>query len=134
VVNHVDSNVFLYKLTDAPSAPRWYLDCLDENKACVPPSAIEAGRRAGTESDLTLSVSPNPFHSRTVITVGKALQGSSYKLSIFDINGKRLVTCNLKLETSNTVSLNASGLPAGVYLAKLSTANASITKRLFLMK
>jgi hypothetical protein len=95
------------------------------------PFKAEAGmlRRPGT-----VECRPNPFKARAVISIKGKLQVASCKFSIFDVNGKQLETCNLQLETSNTLSWNASGLPAGVYLLKCRAGNRTVTRRLVLMK
>jgi hypothetical protein len=134
VVNHVDSNVFLYKLTDAPSAPQWYLDCLDENKACVPPSAIDAGSSV-VRKGVSIEAGPNPFSAGITIRIRNAeRRKQETELKIYDANGKMVSILSPAFGVLNSYKWNASGLSAGIYLVKLSTGNASITKRLFLMK
>jgi hypothetical protein len=96
-------------------------------------SAIAAGTVLDN-ADIEMEVRPNPFKSRAVISIGKKFQVASCKLSIFDITGKQLETRNLKLATSNTVAWNASEMPAGVYLARLTVGKKTLTKPLFLMK
>jgi hypothetical protein len=97
-------------------------------------TAAVQGRPQMAERDVEIYASPNPFKSRVVITIGKELQVTSYKLSIFGINGKQLETCNSKLATRNSFSWNASGLPAGVYIVKLKAGAKTYTKRLTLLR
>jgi hypothetical protein len=98
------------------------------------PPVIHAGGPASDAHTGMLALAPNPFKSRTVITVGKKLQVASCKLSIFDVNGKRLQTWNLQLETSNTVPWNASAHPSGLYLITLRAGNKVYTEKAMLMK
>jgi hypothetical protein len=85
-----------------------------------------------TDHGPAVSVSPNPFKSRVIISIDEKMQVASCKLSMFDINGNQLEACNLKLETTNTVSWNASGLPSGVYIIRVTAGNRQYTQRMVL--
>jgi hypothetical protein len=127
VYNDVDKNVFIYRHTADTSAPQWYLDYLEN-------ASVTAGPERPGKTASVITASPNPFKSQAVISIGKKLQVTSCKLSIFDINGKKLETCNLQLSTCNSFSWNASGLPAGIYIARARAGNRIYSKALFLQK
>jgi hypothetical protein len=97
-------------------------------------SGLARGTGTPADAEMALTATPNPFKSRVVITIGNKLQVASCKLSIFDINGKQLETRNLKLETSNSVSWAPSGLPAGVYCARVRAGNRTLTRKLILSR
>jgi hypothetical protein len=94
----------------------------------------EKEAKAKTEEKGSISVSPNPVKSRAVITVSNKFRVSSFELHIFDITGKQLETRNSKLETSNTVSWTASGLPAGVYLVRAVIGKRTLQEKIVLVK
>jgi hypothetical protein len=119
---------------DMRSNPRYGPGIVDVYGAIT---GLDAGADDGIGKDgtrATLEVYPNPFKSRTVISIDKKLQVASYKLSIFDITGKQLETCNLKLATSNTVIWNSASLPAGIYILKAKTGNRVLSRKLVLQR
>jgi hypothetical protein len=122
VTNSKDANVFIYRHTANAAAPQWYLDLLNNVQAAEAKTDVSKG--------IEIAVNPNPFKSRAVITIGNKFRVSSFELHIFDISVKQLETRNSKLETSNTVSWNAPGLPAGIYILKARVGNRETVKRL----
>ena len=78
---------------------------------------------------------PNPFNPETNIkfNIPKA---TSVELKIYDSKGSEISTLvNEKLQSgSYQFNFNASGLPSGVYLYRLRTAEFSETKRMILLK
>jgi hypothetical protein len=111
-VDATDENVFFFRLTGGTGVARAPL----------------------SGSALSITATPNPFNVRTDISIKGKFQVTSFKLSIFDIHGKQLQTCNLQLETSNRVSWNVSGMPAGVYMARVTAGNRVLTERIVRMK
>jgi hypothetical protein len=78
---------------------------------------------------------PNPFNPSTNIKFDVP-QASHIKISVYDIQGKE--TAILVNETLNPGSYNidfdASGLPSGVYIYKLTAVNYTDTKKMILIK
>jgi hypothetical protein len=78
---------------------------------------------------------PNPFNPSTVITYGIAQRGH-VELRVHDARGavvRRLVSRSQDAG-KYSVSFDASGLPAGVFLLQLRTANRVLTRKMLLLK
>jgi hypothetical protein len=99
-------------------------------------SFIEAYNGSLDSPELTLSVFPNPFNSRTAIHVRGIRKEKRGKMSIFDINGRLIEERTFLFPLSSFLSLtwNATGLPAGVYLLRLKIRNRQFTKKLLVQK
>lgn len=78
---------------------------------------------------------PNPFNPTTSIQFNLPLT-QNVNLSVFDILGRRVATLvNGQLPAGkHNVTFEASGLPSGMYLYRLSTPNGSISQKMILMK
>jgi hypothetical protein len=139
VVNSNTANVFIYRHTAASSAPQWYLDLIEP-----PPTAVQTPvpvRDNGTG----LTVSPNPFHAAVAITVnGNAVETLHFQgkrhgnikcnvstMSVYDTHGRMI---DRIVSRDGTFSWNASGMPAGVYLARAGIGGKIFQKKLFLVK
>ncbi|MCX6641627.1 MAG: right-handed parallel beta-helix repeat-containing protein [bacterium] len=81
------------------------------------------------------SIFPNPFNPNTVISY--ELQTASFvKLSVYDVSG-RLVTRLVngwREKGLHDVTVDGSGLPSGIYFAKLTAGDYSQVEKLVLMK
>ncbi len=78
---------------------------------------------------------PNPFNPETTISFRNTMSGM-VNLSVFNSNGelvKELVNGKM-LAGNHSVSFNALNLNAGVYFYTLTTPNASLTKKMVLIK
>nr|HMS35110.1 T9SS type A sorting domain-containing protein [Ignavibacteria bacterium] len=78
---------------------------------------------------------PNPFNSQTEIKF-EIVKNNRYKFEIFDIQGRR-VCLNFdenKNAGSYKIRFNASALPSGIYLYKLSSDDISMIKKFTLIK
>lgn len=110
-VNATGANVYFYKLTAGPVAA--------EKKA--PLSAVH------------LSANPNPFSGAIRFSVGRSLlESEGFVMGLYSPDG-RLVR-DLTREASESFSARAEGLPAGIYLLKVSTAAGGFTRRLALTR
>ena len=78
---------------------------------------------------------PNPFNPTTTLAVELAETGD-VQLSIFNINGQLVQTlANGMMEAGqHELTFNGAGLPSGLYLARLSTAQGEQVTRLLLTK
>jgi len=77
-----------------------------------------------------LSVSPNPF-TRSIMNEYEALQVGNAQIKIFNQWGKLVGVMNEKSKVGkNSFTLNANGLPPGIYLLHLQTGNELITKKI----
>ncbi len=98
-------------------------------------SGTNADERSELPSELSLSVFPNPFNPAT--TISFTLKKSEIaRLELFDILGRLVVTLADDMFTAglHEVQFNGVNHASGVYLAKLSTPQASQTVKLLLLK
>ena len=85
--------------------------------------------------EISLSVTPNPFHNATKLAF-RLHQQSEIDLTIFDLNGrkvKQLATGNLEAGM-HEFDWRADDLPPGVYLARLINGNEVKTVRIVLAR
>ncbi len=86
--------------------------------------------------DYTLSQNyPNPFNPTTTIEFAMPNSGS-VNLTVFDILGRRVaVLVNGKMTAGrHSVSFQASSLPSGMYLYRLTTPAGALTQKMILLK
>ena len=78
---------------------------------------------------------PNPFNPRTSIVVD-LLEDSDVEITVYNLEGKEITKLFKGFLTSGThkFSFDASELPSGVYLYKVSTPGFSNTKKMILTK
>ncbi|MDR1973272.1 MAG: T9SS type A sorting domain-containing protein [Bacteroidales bacterium] len=78
--------------------------------------------------------SPNPFNKKTTIQYKLSEKTINAKICIYDLNGKELRCFNLNTaKGTSSVEVNASDLPAGIYLYSLIVDNKVVaTKRMIL--
>jgi len=78
---------------------------------------------------------PNPFNPTTSIVVD-LLQDSDVQIIIYNLEGKEIAKLFKGFLTSGThkFSFDASELPSGIYLYKVSTPEFSSTKKMILTK
>ena len=84
---------------------------------------------------LQLSASPNPFNPSTALSY-ELPATSQVKLSVWDITGRLINTLinERQLPGAHTVIFDGSNLPSGLYLARLSAGEMTITRKLVLLK
>ena len=91
--------------------------------------ADEGGAEAPAASSLALS-GPNPFRSRTALALTLAAAGP-VEASLFDVLGRRVAVLHDGVLAAglHTLAVDASALPAGVYVARVAGAGvaASVT-------
>tara|TARA_B100000941_G_scaffold289190_1_gene267621 strand:- start:2113 stop:2823 length:711 start_codon:yes stop_codon:yes gene_type:complete len=78
-------------------------------------------------------VYPNPFNSTISIRINEDLQ-SSYKINIFDLNGKLVDTIDNKDLIHKNFNYNASNLISGIYLVNFTSKDKNLTKTITLIK
>jgi flagellar hook assembly protein FlgD len=78
---------------------------------------------------------PNPFNPMTTIGY-ELLSDSDVELSIYDMNGKKIITLvNDHISAGNhKINWDASGYSSGVYLYRLNARGIVITKKMVLLK
>jgi hypothetical protein len=108
VVNGVDENVFIYRLTTG--------------------SGVTASSPGHGVSGPEIIVSPNPFSSKVRIEFSNRL--SEADVSLFDITGRHIKTFG-KVK-SGQVCWNAQGLSKGIYILKIKLGTSIHTKTLLL--
>lgn len=78
---------------------------------------------------------PNPFNPRTTIPFS-VQRASRVRLTVHDLLGREVAVLvdEVKQAGAYTVEWNASGMGSGVYVARLGTAGASLTRAMVLLK
>jgi uncharacterized secreted protein with C-terminal beta-propeller domain len=84
---------------------------------------------------------PNPFNPTTVLSFDLPVAGL-VKLEVFDINGRPIMSGSGTTPTTETwfsagthqIPFDGSGLPSGIYLARLTAGDWSAAQKLVLMK
>jgi hypothetical protein len=103
---------------------------------------IQAGKNAATGPAPDISAFPNPFNPAVVISCGNRRGGiqttkarnswnTAPTLAIYDTHGR--IVHRARLE-SDTYTWNASGLPSGLYYARLRAGNTVLSTKLILSK
>jgi hypothetical protein len=85
--------------------------------------------------ELAVSVSPNPFNPSTVLSY-KLQAASHVKVVVCNVAGRKVTTLvdGWREAGSHQATWDASNLPSGIYLAKITANNESQTQKLILMK
>jgi Secretion system C-terminal sorting domain len=98
-------------------------------------SSYPVSIKAGIPEYYTLSHYPNPFNPNAIISYQLPFDGR-VNLSIYDMNGYRVRTLinGFQNAGSYNMNFNASDLPSGVYIYRLSAGNKVLTKKMVLMK
>lgn len=94
------------------------------------------GSEPVTPQGFTLSSPyPNPFNSSTRIDFSLVRNGNT-NLAIYDLAGRKMLDLAAGEMTagSHSVTLNAAGLPAGVYLVRLSSGDQTAIRKVALVK
>jgi hypothetical protein len=114
VVTGIDLNVYFYKLTAGMG--------LAAEKSALP-----------TSVPMSINAMPNPFRGTTEISL---TGGPVRHLALLDLQGRvvRDLTSALKDDGGNVVRLDATGMPAGVYLLKAQAGGKTLVKTLLLAK
>ncbi|MGE5680952.1 MAG: T9SS type A sorting domain-containing protein [Bacillota bacterium] len=83
----------------------------------------------------TLSAYPNPFNPVTTLEFNIPAAGK-VELKVYDVLGKEVATLvNEERKAGNyKVQFNASSLPSGIYLCRMSAGKYSVTKKVALLK
>lgn len=83
----------------------------------------------GTKDLLITSISPNPVHDQAKITLSAAKQGAA-NFEVYDIVGKKVKSWISTIsDGNNSINVDMSKLPAGVYHIMASTAEARAVYR-----
>ena len=99
------------------------------------PTAIEAEDAAASRATALVANAPNPFNSHTTIRFSLDAAGP-VELAVYNLKGQQVAVLAQGLQSAgwHTVSWNGSGLATGVYLCRLQTANATLTRKLVLIR
>jgi hypothetical protein len=86
-------------------------------------------------SSLSLSAFPNPFNPSATISFSLSRE-SGITLSVFDLAGGSVMTLaeGRWRAGKHSVPFDGSGLPSGIYFARLTAAGAQVTQKLLLLK
>jgi hypothetical protein len=94
-----------------------------------------ATRQIVLPSSFNISVYPNPFNPTTTISFSLS-KASKVKLDVFDVTGRRVTTLinqTVQLGEHQAV-LDGSGVPSGIYFARLQAGSYIKTQKMVLLK
>ncbi|MCB0520878.1 MAG: T9SS type A sorting domain-containing protein [Lewinellaceae bacterium] len=80
--------------------------------------------------DIGFSIYPNPAGDVLNIAFGQAATGSA-KVGLLNVEGRQLQATEVNLAVG-TIQLNTAGLPAGIYLVQVTTAQGVVSKKVIL--
>ncbi|MEL6612239.1 MAG: PA domain-containing protein [Bacteroidota bacterium] len=109
-------------------------ELIDHAEATFPP-VVASEEEPIADPYRLASVYPNPVS--TTATVGFTLPTSEdAHVEVFDLLGRRVATLadGLRAAGEHRVTLNAAGLPSGVYVVRLSTPSATLTERVTVVR
>jgi hypothetical protein len=103
---------------------------------CNAPVAVENENDLGKPKEFSLSQNyPNPFNPSTIVQYAIPT-ASNVKIEIFSVTGEKVATLvdGFKSEGYYEVSFDASGLPSGLYLYRISAGTFVQTRKMILLR
>lgn len=85
------------------------------------------GLTTENDADTQVSVYPNPFTSTVTLTVSDASDSNPYAVRVFNAIGAEVFGRSI---TQTSTTLDMSGLPAGIYLYRLSSGDTVLSGRM----
>jgi hypothetical protein len=99
------------------------------------PQSIGNPPNVSLPADLKLAAYPNPFNAST--TISFSLSHSQHAtISVYDLTGRRVSTLADEVMNAgeHAVTFDASGLPSGIYFARLTAGSQMQTQKMVLIK
>ncbi|RJP75572.1 MAG: T9SS C-terminal target domain-containing protein, partial [Candidatus Zixiibacteriota bacterium] len=126
-----DSSSFLFTKTATDGGEAWVQDNANGGE----PFPGEGSQIPLLPSGLTLKASPNPFNPRTALGFTLAAPGHVL-LKVYDTAGREVGTLvdGWREAGLHEATFDASGLPSGVYLARMEAGGSTQTQKLLLLK
>ena len=99
------------------------------------PTAIEAAAAPAGRKAALVANAPNPFNGHTTIRFALKAAGP-VELAVYNLQGQRVALLAHGVQSAgwHTVSWNGRGQATGVYLCRLQTADATLTRKLVLIR
>jgi hypothetical protein len=125
----VDNNVkpgatYRYRLVSVD------LDGSREVKAYGQVKLVEGATSAG----FALSIQPNPAHSHATINVVVPAEVPTWKVELYDVNGRLVKTFDGVKSNSSSLELNVNDLASGMYEVRLSAGSVNMVEKLSVQK
>ena len=97
--------------------------------------AAEPVARAAIPVRCTLASYPNPFNPMATLEFSLPVTARA-ELAVYDVTGRLVQTLTDRVLSAGTYTqrFDASGLPSGVYFARLSAAGTHVTRKIVLLK
>jgi hypothetical protein len=116
------------------SIPAGWSDGILLLHATDPANIAQPAMTAANPAPIRLYACPNPFSKELTLSIGCCPLTSGYpEIVIYDINGSLIQTLT-PAWLKPAVTWNASGIPGGTYIARLTIGNKTITKKLTLIR
>ena len=103
-------------------------------KHSAPASITRDGYAPDSPYSPGLNVSPNPFRARTSITVHGIEAGPDLRLQVLDVRGRCIASLAPSHANSSIFGWDATGFPAGIYVAKCLVNGRILTKRILIQE
>ena len=140
VIWHVDPSPTTNVLLDLAAAPSGRVWACGVNGTILSLGDFEHGAAITAPpilqpSSFRLAAYPNPFNPTTTLAFTLPVAGR-VTLAVYDLTGRRVTTLTDGVLTAGeqTLILDASAWPSGLYFARITTPAASLTRKLVLLK
>lgn len=113
-------------------SPTYNLTCFSQNGDINYPNVSPCniiGTINSIDVDFTVTLSPNPFHSSTLLTLSKAFENADFK--IYNTSGKQVRQQKI---ISQTTTIHREGLSNGIYLFQVINSKGNLTNGKFVIK
>jgi plastocyanin len=129
------SFTFTKSALDGLEGTGWEVTVLEDWHDVTNPYVSVPAATLPEESKLSLSNSPEPFNPSTVINFNLPENGAA-QLDIFNISGSKIATLvnGYRQAGAHQVTFDASNLPSGMYLYRLSFGGESVVNKMMLVK
>jgi hypothetical protein len=123
----------IYSLGDYENKPVYIgIQCVTDNGFCFMIDDIEIGSSVYLDDDKdagTVNIFPNPAVNNLTIDFGQ-LTSDDAVIEIFNVNGEIILRKEIRDNKKRTFLTDISGLAPGLYLVKINSSGASVSKKI----
>jgi len=129
------SFTFVKSAVDALEGTGWEVNVIEDWHDVPNPNAPMGAANVQQASKLSLSNSPEPFNPTTAINFSLPADGMT-QLDVFNVSGAKVATLvnGFRQAGNHQVTFDASNLPSGMYLYRLSFGGETAVNKMMLVK